>query len=729
MTVTQNQLDTIFNTQLGRNATPYEAQTYSNASPQALAGLKDAYSKLNTGSSIVDYLTSIGEDPSLSSRTALGQKYGITNVGTSEGNTALLTALKSGKAPTPAAPPAVPGSITPPATIATPNVTSTQNGPASVPGSLAAASGGSSAPALLIPGLPASATVYRDNGSGSYTAVENGTGRVLGSSTAIPNGQYIVPSSNATAPGNDANGTPVTDTSSDGSSSGSSSGSTALSTDPTNPLSDPDISSLKTAYTAAQGNVAQIDSQVANLRSIMASALSDKIKQAAAGGGVEDRAQLASEAAFENQGIQSQIDSLMAQRSQYATAQSQAGTAYQDAVADFYKSATLGQGQEKIDNQSQQFVSKLEQSGWKSTKVNQYDEYGNVVGQATVWTQNPSDKTGYTADGSQVSISQGSSGPGISPASPSGPASAASSSSSVPATAPLATGSSVDVSAPGYTTATVTYGGKDTQLTQAYIDQTAIAAIMNGGTIPSSANRGTKGLPLVQSNAIKARIGQLDPGGNLALNKTEAQAWGSAISTQIAYATQLSRSLNSADADMQQIISKYQGTGINDDTMPISNIIANASKYQLGDGDVSALKASLSELSRLYSQVFSNGGQTTDATNKTASDIIDGNLSIANLQKVATQLQALGKVDVDQANQSIQSAESQYKGIALGGSSKSSLSPDDVNYTLKSVAGGDGYVSPEDYNKMKTLYVDNGGTAADFDEEYGSFKNPKNNNY
>lgn len=106
--LTDNQVHAIYNNQLGRDATPYELSTSKNASIQTLANLKDTYSKLDPNS-IVDYLKSVGQDSSMANRQALGAQYGITNIGTAEGNTALLNALKSGKAP--AAPTTVSGAI------------------------------------------------------------------------------------------------------------------------------------------------------------------------------------------------------------------------------------------------------------------------------------------------------------------------------------------------------------------------------------------------------------------------------------------------------------------------------------------------------------------------------------------------------------------------------------------------------------------------------------------
>ncbi len=60
---------------------------------------------------------------------------------------------------------------------------------------------------------------------------------------------------------------------------------------------------------------------------------------------------------------------------------------------------------------------------------------------------------------------------------------------------------------------------------------------------------------------------------------------------------------------------------------------------------------------------------------------------------------------------------------------KSSLNPNDVHYTLQSNADKDGYVSPDSWSKMEDLFVKSGGTADDFNAQYGSFKNPNNHNY
>jgi len=54
----------------------------------------------------------------------------------------------------------------------------------------------------------------------------------------------------------------------------------------------------------------------------------------------------------------------------------------------------------------------------------------------------------------------------------------------------------------------------------------------------------------------------------------------------------------------------------------------------------------------------------------------------------------------------------------------------EVVNVLKSVAGADGYVSPDDWRKAKRAYVEAGyGTATDFDKQFSVFKNPQNRFY
>ena len=560
MAVTPTQLDSIFKQQLGRPATDYEAQTLAGADLQRLANIGKEYSSLNKDQSIVDYLKYTGQDPSDKNRIALGQKYGISNLGSAEGNTALLNALKSGKAPSST-------------TITTP-----------------------------VPGTVSGATMP------------------------------------ATAPTTSTVATPQTPST------------------PTDP-----VQQALSDYQSVQKKIADIDSQVSQ-------AMARKKAEVSASGGVVDESQLASLVAQETA-------PLLAQRKDLVSQQSIAGKNYQTLLAQ----------------------QKTEAAQWKTVNMPVYDEYGNVVGHKLV-DVNASQGITRPLNGSSSGTTQtepivsGTQGQGISSSSSHA---STSPSLSTPKSVPLATGSVVNVNTPGYTTSDVVYEGKNTQVPQSYIDLQAINAIMGGKSNVSSGGRGVKSPAFYANEAINARIGQLDPGGNLSLNKAEAEAWGKTLSTQINYATTLNRSLQSADADFQQILGKYKNSGINDHNVPIANLISNASKYNLGNSDVAAFKASLSELGNLYQQVFSRSGQVTDSVRNQANDIINGNLSLTALQNVADQLQALGKIDVDKANQSIQATENQFKNIAPTVDTGTTAPPPMDNTQFTDTSGG----SYEDYLK------------------------------
>jgi hypothetical protein len=637
MAFTANQVSDAFQSQLGRAPTDYEMKTYATASPQTLASLKSTYGGYNANTSILDYMKFNGKDPA--TIPELAKQYGIGNIGTAEGNTALLSALKSGKPPPTT--PAVEGSI------------------AKAPvGKLADAPIDTAKPL----GTNANPVPSAAPGSGGPNPLPGNEGYSVGGSAAASSGRS---SSDQTTY---APGTSGTDPSTGNPFYVTQSGQ-KLVYDPNNmdANQDPSVQQAKDAYTSAQKAVQTLDAQIADINNTLATTLQNKIKEVAASGGLVDEAQLKSIVAAENAPLLNERNTLMSQRSSYASTQSAAGTAYNNALSSFYKSITASQQQQKITDQEQQFSQKLAQSGYKEQKVNVYDAYGDVIGQKVVWVQNPASTTGYTSDGTQVDIKQGSSGAGIT-ADSSGnptPSASASSPSQAPKTIDLQTGP-LDVSVPGYTTAMVKFNGVNTQLTQSYIDQIAIAAIMNGGTIPSGSVRGTKGLPILQTDVIKARMGQLDPGGNLAQNKAEAKAWGTALTQQISYVSSISASLSAADAAMQNIVDTYKNSGI-DQGIPIANAIANAAKYNLGSAQIAAFKTSITELQNLYQQVFAKNGQVTDAVRSSSYDAINANMSMDQITAISKQLQALGQADVKARNSSIQGIEQNYGAIIPGG--------------------------------------------------------------
>jgi hypothetical protein len=150
-----------------------------------------------------------------------------------------------------------------------------------------------------------------------------------------------------------------------------------------------------------------------------------------------------------------------------------------------------------------------------------------------------------------------------------------------------------------------------------------------------------------------------------------------------------------AEQSATQILSTFSNIGLNTFDSTLANQTLNdASKKLTDSGDIRAYQAGIKELSVDYAQVFSRGGVMTDQQNKEAEDILNGNITLKDLQGVADELSAQAKINV-------QTSIDQMKKVANGG-------VDDVvkylNYMANAPKGSDGTTSTTD-----TTSPDNGG--------------------
>jgi uncharacterized coiled-coil protein SlyX len=174
-------------------------------------------------------------------------------------------------------------------------------------------------------------------------------------------------------------------------------------------------------------------------------------------------------------------------------------------------------------------------------------------------------------------------------------------------------------------------------------------------------------------------MAEIDPSGNLAKNKTVLKSLSESLAAQQKQLDSVQRSMGNAEAGFQHVVDTFQGK-VNTSQYPTINAAINAAKSQLSPGDIAAFKAGLTEVGNEYTQVFSRGGQVTDAVRNRAADVINGNLSIADLQKVLDELQAQGAIVVKGAQDQVKTITDQVNGIAGGGTSSAS-SP--VDYKTK----------------------------------------------
>lgn len=221
----------------------------------------------------------------------------------------------------------------------------------------------------------------------------------------------------------------------------------------------------------------------------------------------------------------------------------------------------------------------------------------------------------------------------------------------------------IDATAPGYATTIVAAG-----LTQASIDQQALSYLLSGANPPI----GRTGVAGAQATAIKARMGEMDPGGNIQANKAQLTSLSASLKQQTEYLNTAQRSVSNAEAGFTQVTQAFQGK-VNATQFPSINAAVNAVQGQLDPGTISAYQAGLQEVANEYTQVFSRGGTATDAVRSKAASIANGDLSISDLQQVLTEVQAQGNIVVQGSQNQVKTIQDQINGILqTGGSSTTS---------------------------------------------------------
>jgi hypothetical protein len=671
MVYTPNQVNDLITNAFKRPATDFELQDYKTASPQTMATLPETAAKLNPNS-IVDYLISTGQDSSLQARQALGQKYGITNVGTVEGNTALLKALRDG-------------------TVA--------SSPEPVEGS------------IITP-----------------TETVLSTGAVLNQDGTVKI---------------DVNGNEV-------------SGSVEKAAQPPEEKAPiiPEVATNKEAYVTAQRAVLGVTKRLDEINKAIDSALANKRDEVARAGGVIDESQLRSLVLAENAPLLAERKDLLSQRSQLVGEQNIAGKAYQDSLntqrqadANFIKQQQLKQGQEKIKVQKEQFDvrteqanekmriqqeqfnQKLIQSGYK--KVNDYAD-GTKVGEHFINLSGQAVKVNPTT-GAETVIGSGR------PVGTSG----SQFSSNVKGNTTYTDFAKVP-DAPNDQNRNTIYG--TTGKTYGAIYEDAVTYAQTGkyqkvgmGSKPSS--KAYDDAVKAKAHNIAASLGMTEDALRVAYKANSA-----AVTKLIQTKSNIGAFENRAVAQIDMILNGYkdpvsgkQVASLNESVprsqYPIVNKFLVQGKILAGDTPAQLLSNSLITFATEYAKIMSGSTgssvASSDSARREAMSLISTALSQGTLPEVLGLLQKEMETTTEGYDKQIQ----QTMGGFVGSNTRpvtpvtGGLEKENVTYSLQSRTGKDGYVSPDDWKKMKDLWISHDGTAEEFDKQFGGFKNPTNPNY
>jgi hypothetical protein len=92
----------------------------------------------------------------------------------------------------------------------------------------------------------------------------------------------------------------------------------------------------------------------------------------------------------------------------------------------------------------------------------------------------------------------------------------------------------------------------------------------------------------------------------------------------------------------------------------INKTINDLSKNFTDSSDIRAYQAGIAEVAADYAQIFNRGGVTTEGGSQRANDILSGNITLKDFQKITDTLAAQGKINVD-------TSINQMQKVATGG--------------------------------------------------------------
>lgn len=175
------------------------------------------------------------------------------------------------------------------------------------------------------------------------------------------------------------------------------------------------------------------------------------------------------------------------------------------------------------------------------------------------------------------------------------------------------------------------------------LDKTATPQKFLGGLSGSSA----AGLALKDAITNKSAALMTAAGVNQATLQQQFNANSTSINKQITYMNDLQRNLGAAHEGLNQVVSAFKAKGINtNDSTFVNSKFNDISKVFTDSGDIRAYQAALTEIGNEYSQVFSRGGLRNEKADARAQDIINGNITLGDLQKVTDELQSQGEIVV-----------------------------------------------------------------------------------
>ena len=210
-----------------------------------------------------------------------------------------------------------------------------------------------------------------------------------------------------------------------------------------------------------------------------------------------------------------------------------------------------------------------------------------------------------------------------------------------------------------------------TNLTQAAIDMAA-QQYLTSGTMPSL-GLGSSAQVRNTRTAILNRAAQLSQGTAPAVTKAKLASLQTTLSDQQKYLNTMQRAEATVDDNLQILLDG--ANKVNNYNSPLANEWNNLAKQRvIGSGDLNSYMAAIQTVRSEYQLILARGGQVTDSVRNEANTLIPDNITRSQLAQVVATLQAEAKNVVSEAQNQVDSVQSQM-GNLLGGSQTNQTPP------------------------------------------------------
>jgi hypothetical protein len=170
-----------------------------------------------------------------------------------------------------------------------------------------------------------------------------------------------------------------------------------------------------------------------------------------------------------------------------------------------------------------------------------------------------------------------------------------------------------------------------------------------------------------QSNAYKVAISNKSAaimaaaGVDKSALQQQYKANSQTLNSLTKYMNNMDLYVTKAEGAVNQVVNIFGGANINmfDPTI-LNKTINDLSKNFTDSSDIRAYQAGIAEVAADYAQIFNRGGVTTEGGSQRANDILSGNITLKDFQKITDTLAAQGKINVD-------TSINQMQKVATGG--------------------------------------------------------------